>query len=76
MTFETYRDREGGWRWRLKAGNGRIVAASSEAFHDQQATLANARLTASSLTACLAEHDAVPQNVEDESTTEPMNVTE
>ena len=24
--FEVYPDKSGGWRWRLKAGNGEIVA--------------------------------------------------
>lgn len=28
MTFEVYRDKAGKWRWRLRAGNGEIVAAS------------------------------------------------
>ena len=27
-----YRDHGGDWRWRLKAGNGKIVADSSEAY--------------------------------------------
>lgn len=26
--FEVYKDRAGGYRWRLKAGNGEIVAVS------------------------------------------------
>ena len=26
--FEVYQDRAGGYRWRLKAGNGEIVAVS------------------------------------------------
>lgn len=30
--FEVYGDAGGGFRWRLKAGNGEILAASSEAY--------------------------------------------
>jgi uncharacterized protein YegP (UPF0339 family) len=31
LTISTYRARDG-WRWRLKAANGRQVACSGEAF--------------------------------------------
>ena len=34
-----------GWRWRLVAGNGEIVAASSEAFHDRDEAEANLERT-------------------------------
>ena len=30
--FEIYTDTEGFWRWRLVAGNGRIVADSGEGY--------------------------------------------
>lgn len=30
--YEVYQDRSGGWRWRLKAHNNKIVASSGEAF--------------------------------------------
>lgn len=30
--FEIYEDAAGKYRWRLKAGNGEIVASSGEAF--------------------------------------------
>ena len=30
--FEIYRDAAGEWRWRLVAGNGRIVADSGEGY--------------------------------------------
>ncbi len=30
--FETYKDRSGKLRWRLKAGNGQIVAAASQGY--------------------------------------------
>lgn len=32
MRFEVYKDRAGGWRWRIVASNGRIVADSAEAY--------------------------------------------
>lgn len=30
--FEMYQDKRKGWRWRLRAHNGRIVADSSEGY--------------------------------------------
>jgi uncharacterized protein YegP (UPF0339 family) len=35
-TFQVYEDAEGGWRWRLVAGNGRIIADSGEGYRDKQ----------------------------------------
>ena len=32
MKFEIYPDKAGEWRWRLVAGNGRIVADSGEGY--------------------------------------------
>jgi uncharacterized protein YegP (UPF0339 family) len=32
VKFEIYSDSGGSFRWRLKAGNGQIVATSGEAF--------------------------------------------
>lgn len=40
MRFEVYQDRAGEWRWRLRAGNGQIVADSGEGY----ATSSNARM--------------------------------
>lgn len=34
MKFELYEGKDG-WRWRLVAKNGRIVADSGEAYHGQ-----------------------------------------
>ena len=31
-TFEVYEDKAKLWRWRLKAGNGKIIADSAEAY--------------------------------------------
>ena len=30
--FEIYKDRKGKWRWRMIAGNGRVMATSGESF--------------------------------------------
>ena len=32
MTFEIYAGNDGWWYWRLKAGNGRIVADGAEGY--------------------------------------------
>ena len=32
MKFDYFEDKSGGWRWRLIADNGRIVADSAEAY--------------------------------------------
>lgn len=32
MTFETYKDRKGEWRWRLLATNGNVIACSGEGY--------------------------------------------
>ena len=35
-TFQVYADAAGEWRWRLAAGNGRLVAASGEGYRHKQ----------------------------------------
>lgn len=35
-TFRVYKDNGGEWRWRLVAGNGRIIAESGEGYHHKQ----------------------------------------
>ena len=42
IRFELYADKGGKWRWRAKARNGRIVAASGESF----ASKSNAKASA------------------------------
>ena len=32
LAFERYKDALGNWRWRLRAGNGRIIADSGEGY--------------------------------------------
>lgn len=36
-----YKDMRGQWRWRLTAPNGKIIAASSEAYRHKQGCCAN-----------------------------------
>ena len=37
MRVDVYQDTAGGWRWRLRAKNGRIVAESGEAYSSKRA---------------------------------------
>ena len=32
LKFEIYKDSKGGFRWRLKASNGRVIGSSGEAY--------------------------------------------
>ena len=34
-TIEKYEDKAGEWRWRLKAGNGQIIATSGEGYDSE-----------------------------------------
>ncbi|MDQ2920909.1 MAG: YegP family protein [Acidobacteriota bacterium] len=36
MTYYYFNDHQGEWRWLLKAGNGRLIAASGAAYEDEQ----------------------------------------
>ena len=36
VSYRMYRDVQGSWRWRLVAGNGRIIADSGEGYHSRQ----------------------------------------
>jgi len=36
MRFHVYKDRAGEWRWRLLAGNNRIIADSGEGYNNKQ----------------------------------------
>lgn len=39
MKIEVYRDSAGEWRWRLKAGNGRIMADGGEGYVDRRGAI-------------------------------------
>jgi len=41
--WKIYKDKHGGWRWTRKAGNGRIVGASTEAFTSRRGCIVNAK---------------------------------
>ena len=47
MKFHVYQDTKKGWRWRLKARNGRIIADSGEAYKSRAHAL---RMVAKMLT--------------------------
>ena len=34
--FESYRDKGGEFRWRLKSGNGQVIATSGEGYTSKQ----------------------------------------
>lgn len=36
MEFELYHDEKGEFRWRLRASNGRIIAACGEGYRNKQ----------------------------------------
>lgn len=35
MAYHVYKDHVGQWRWRYVAANNRIIAVSSEAYHNR-----------------------------------------
>lgn len=39
MKVDLYEDKAGGWRWRLRAGNGKIVADGAEAYSSRKKAL-------------------------------------
>lgn len=40
MAYYVYRDAANFWRWRLRAGNNRIIADSGESYHNKSDCLA------------------------------------
>jgi len=41
--WKIYQDTAGQWRWRRIAPNGKVVAASTEAYHNRTDCIANAK---------------------------------
>ena len=39
MIYYYFKDDKGEWRWLLKAGNGRLIATSGEAYEEEQECL-------------------------------------
>jgi uncharacterized protein YegP (UPF0339 family) len=40
-TFEVYQDKSGGYRWRLRAQNTKVLATSSESYKEKRSCLAS-----------------------------------
>lgn len=51
MRYALYRGRDGDWRWRLVARNGRVVADSGEGYRRRRDCLRGIRLVQASGTA-------------------------
>lgn len=43
--YQVYRDKAGLWRWRLKGGNGLIVADSGQGYKTQRGAIEGIRAT-------------------------------
>ncbi|QEX25073.1 UPF0339 protein [Hypericibacter adhaerens] len=55
MYYQLYRDSQGYWRWRLKAGNGQIVSDSGEGYVNKADCLAGISLNKGSSNAPIYE---------------------
>jgi len=55
MAYYLYKDASGQFRWRLQAGNNRIIANSGEAYHNKQDCLAAINLVKGSAAAPVYE---------------------
>lgn len=51
MAYRVYRDGQGYWRWRLTAGNNRIIADSGESYYNEADCLSAIDLVRGSSTA-------------------------
>jgi len=49
MEFNTYQDNALKWRWRVTAGNGEIVGASSQGFTRKSTCIENAKMLSTGL---------------------------
>ncbi|HEX7316011.1 MAG TPA: DUF1508 domain-containing protein [Pyrinomonadaceae bacterium] len=56
--FQTYKDAAGEWRWRLLAGNDRIIAASGEGYRDKHDCLHGVELVKDSKDARVEDAEA------------------
>jgi uncharacterized protein YegP (UPF0339 family) len=55
MKYKVYKDRSGGWRWRLVAANGRTVADSGQGYANKQDCMAGIELVKGSKDAPVEE---------------------
>lgn len=64
--FRLYKDRAGGWRWRLKSANGQIVADSGESYSQRSNAIRALRMIREQVIPALIEPDseAWPRGVE------------
>ncbi len=56
-TFRVYQDSAGEWRWRLAAGNGRLIAESGEGYRHRQDCLHGIELVKASADAQVTDGD-------------------
>jgi uncharacterized protein YegP (UPF0339 family) len=56
-TFRVYQDAAGEWRWRLAAGNGRLIASSGEGYQHKQDCLHGIELVKASADAQVEDGD-------------------
>jgi uncharacterized protein YegP (UPF0339 family) len=59
LKWELYRNAIGDWQWRVKSGNGRIIAASSEGFETRAGAVRNLRLIDAKASDLLKHGDSV-----------------
>lgn len=55
MYYTIYKDAASEWRWRFTASNGRIIAVSSESYHNKQDCLHSIDLVKASASAPVYE---------------------
>ena len=55
LTYYVYKDVSGSWRWRLRAGNNRIIADSGEGYWNKQDCLHAIALVKSSNSAAVVD---------------------
>jgi len=58
MIYYYFKDDKGEWRWLLKASNGRAIAASGEAYEDEDDCLYDIQLVKAS-SSCLVKKQAM-----------------
>ncbi|MGI9064946.1 MAG: YegP family protein [Pyrinomonadaceae bacterium] len=57
MIYYYFKDDKGEWRWFLKAGNGRLIAASGEAYEEEQECLYDIELVKGSTSSLVKKQE-------------------